>query len=490
MTTDEQVMELRRLLNLGKTLKLAAMKTGMDSKTARKYRGTEQLPGEMKIGRNWCTRKDPFEGVWPEILENLEVFPELEAKTLFDALQRDFPGRFADGQLRTLQRRIKWWKATQGPPKEVYFPQEHWPAELCASDFTSMNSLDITISRQTFNHLLYHFVLTYSNWETGSVCFSESYESLSAGLQNALWTLGGVPKKHRTDRLSAAVNNLDEKKEFTRRYQGLLRHYRLEAQKIQAGHAHENGDIEQRHYRIKKAVDQALMLRGSRDFESRHVYEQFLKEMFSRLNKGRTKRLKEEILLLRTLPHHKLDDSKPLKVRVTSGSTIRVQNNVYSVHSRLVGEWVDVRVYAEHLELWYGQTFVERLPRMRGRSKHRIEYRHIIDWLLRKPGAFANYRYQSDLFPTSQFRIAYDVLNEQFPAKTADKEYLNILNLAAKESETFVNQALKTIIKSQKPISFDRIAQMVQSSQHNEVIEDPLVETINLNSYDQLLEFI
>src|SRR5690606_15796915 len=142
----------------------------------------------------------------------------LEAKTLFEDLQRRYPAQFQDGQLRTLQRRVKQWRALEGPPKEVFFPQEHHPGELCQSDFTHMTALGVTIGGQRFEHLIYHFVLTYSNWETGTICFSESFESLSEGLQRALWQLGGVPKAHRTDRLSAAVHKDLSPEVFTDRY--------------------------------------------------------------------------------------------------------------------------------------------------------------------------------------------------------------------------------------------------------------------------------
>ena len=187
--------------------------------------------------------------------EQVATNPGLEAKTLFEALQRKYPGQFADGQLRTLQRRIKRWRATEGPEREVFFAQQHVPGRLGQSDFTHMNELGITIGGQSFPHMLYHFVLTYSNWEAVTVCYSESFESLSEGLQNALWELGGVPLEHRTDRLSTAVNNVSEEREFTARYEALLRHYRMAGQKIQTGKANENGDVEQRHHRLKRAVE-------------------------------------------------------------------------------------------------------------------------------------------------------------------------------------------------------------------------------------------
>jgi len=207
MIKDGQIIRLRQFLGEGKPLYLAALKVGMDTKTAQKYRYADRLPSESFTPRTWRTREDPFQDVWPELRDQLERNPGLQAMTLFADLLRRFPGRFADGQLRTLQRKIRVWRATEGPPKEVFFDQIHTPGQLCASDFTHMNDLSVTIAGQPFDHMVYHFVLTYSNWETCTVCFSESFESLSAGVQNALWELGGVPQLHRTDRLSAAVHD-------------------------------------------------------------------------------------------------------------------------------------------------------------------------------------------------------------------------------------------------------------------------------------------
>ena len=284
MVTDRQVRRLMELLGKGASLVLAAAKADMDEKTARKYRESGKLPSEMKIEHSWQTREDPFSKVWDEVKKKLAINPGLEAKTLFEDLQCRYPGQFADGQLRTLQRRIKIWRALEGPSKEVFFPQQHHPGELCQSDFTHMKSLDVTIQGQPFDHLIYHFVLTYSNWETGTICFSESFESLSEGLQNALWELGGVPKMHRTDRLSAAVKKPGNPEEFTQRYEALLSHYGLRGHKTQPASPNENGDIEQRHYRFKKALDQSLMLRGSRDFSSREEYGDCLRNIFTQIN--------------------------------------------------------------------------------------------------------------------------------------------------------------------------------------------------------------
>ena len=233
MIKDRQVKRLWQVLASGKTLAQSADKTNMDEKTARKYRELGRLPSEVAPERTWRTRYDPFAEVWPEVHLQLQEAPGLEAKTLFAWLQTKYPGKFDDSQLRSFQRGVKRWRATAGPAKEVFFSQVHHPGRLCASDFTHMKSLAVTIGGQPFDHLVYHWVLTYSNWESITICFSESFESLSEGLQNAVWELGGVPQRHRTDRMSLAVNNASSEKEFTQRYTGLLGYYGLEMEKIQ-----------------------------------------------------------------------------------------------------------------------------------------------------------------------------------------------------------------------------------------------------------------
>jgi hypothetical protein len=351
-----------------------------------------------------------------------------------------------------------------------------------------MSELDITIGGQEFKHLVYHFVLTYSNWETGTVCFSESYESLSEGFQNALWELGGVPKKHRTDRLSAAVHKECNPEEFTNRYRDLLKHYGLSGEKIQAEHAHENGDIEQRHHRFKKAVDQVLLLRGGRDFANREEYEEFLQKLFTQLNAGRKERLVEELKLLRRLPERRLDDCKKGKVKVGPSSTVRVQHNTYSVYSRLIGEWVQVRVYAQRIEIWYGQRRVDILPRLKGENKYKIQYRHIIDWLVRKPGAFENYRYRDELFPSSYFRMAYDYLKENHTPQVASRQYLKILHLAATESETGVEAALRALFGKGHQINFEAVKDKLLSDNHIGIERQVKIAEVDLGTYDNLLE--
>ena len=487
MVTDRQVRRLFGLVQTERTLAMAAAKAGMDEKTARTYRRLGKVPSEVKRPHTWRTRGDPFAEVWDEAREWLASNPGLEAKTLFEALQRQYPGRFQDGQLRTFQRRVRQWRALEGRPKEVFFSQVHHPGRLCQSDFTHCSKLDVTIDGQRFEHLMYHFVLTYSNWESCTICFSESFESLCDGLQNALWELGGVPAEHQTDRLSSAVCRVPNPDDFTQRYQALLAHYELKGRAIQAGKANENGDVEQRHHRFKRALEQALLLRGSRDFANRADYEAFVRDLLKQLNAGRQARLAEEMRALRPLPDRRREAYTRLRVRVDSGSLIHVDRNVYSVNSRLIGEHVEVRLYAEHLEVWYAQKRVDRLPRLRGRNKHRIAYRHIIDWLVRKPGAFENYRYREDLFPTSRFRMAYDALKETTGAG-ANKAYLQILHLAARESEAGVDAALRWLIEHDEPIDPKAVTARVQDQARIPPVTEVQVDPADPADYDVLLE--
>jgi len=383
---------------------------------------------------------------------------------------------------------VRAWRALEGPPKEVFFPQKHEPGELCQSDFTHMNSLGVTIQGRPFDHVMYHFVLTYSNWESATICFSESFESLSEGVQNALSKLGAVPKAHRTDRLTTAVQKTEHPEEFTQRYRALLAHYGLEGRKTQAGHPNEIGDVEQRHWRFKRALDQALILRGSRDFASRAEYVQFVRDLVDQLNAGRKDRLAEELKVLRRLPASRLEACKREQVRVGPSSTIRVNHNVYSVHSRLIGEKVEVRLYCERLEVWHGQRLIETLPRLRGEGRRHIQYRHIIDWLVRKPGAFENYIYRDELYPTSRFRMAYDELRARHASSVASKQYLRVLHLAARENETGVDEGLRALIERDEAISPEAVQQIMRSGLEPKPATEVVIPDVELAQYDALLE--
>jgi len=350
-----------------------------------------------------------------------------------------------------------------------------------------MNDLQVTSKRPAFPHLLYHFVLTDSDVEAVRVCFGETFEALAEGIEQALWQIGGVPAQHRTDHLSAAVRHLptDEQEAFSERYQGLMRHYGMQPTWNNTGVAHENGDVEQSHHRFKQAVDQALRARGSRDFPTRAGYEHFLHELVRNRNLNRTARFATEREALQPWPATALAPCKELRLTVSRFSTIQVLGNTYSVSSRLIGTTLTLRVRAETLEGFVGSKLAFTLPRMSGKHHHHINYRHIIWSLVRKPGAFAAYRYRDDLFPTTPFRQAYDRLLTERP-KRADHEYVRVLHLAATISETEVETALTLLLEAGTLPTGDAVRDLVcvprmQTLPH---LQKP---TLDLSSYDQLI---
>lgn len=489
MVTDQQVRRLFAMRNRYKYQYQAADAAGMSPKTAGKYLRGGRLPSQCRVEHTWSTRKDPFADDWPFIEQILtDTQGTLEAKTIFEHLQRAYPGKYHAGQLRTLQRRLKAWRALGGPSREVFFRQNYRPGHWGCSDFTSMNKLNITIAGQPFAHLFYHFVLCYSNWQAGRICFSESFESLSLGIQDALWKLGGVPLYHRTDGLSSAVHKVGHPDIFTDKYRGLSKHYGFESSRTNPASPNENGDVETFNNIFKKAVDQSLIIRGSRDFDTIEDYSAFLQTIIDRMNSNCRKRLIEELDVLKELPGLRYNDFETRSCKVSRGSTIRLLHNTYSVHSRLIGETVKVRVYADKLEIWYAQRHIDTLCRLRGENGHHVNYRHLIDQLVRKPGAFENYRYKADLFPSSQFRIAYDMLREDLSIRQANKEYLKILHLAAKENESAVNEALRGLIDLDEDIDVERIERIVKSGRKLTVPSDVHVEPVNLSEYDELYE--
>jgi transposase len=467
--------------------KLAAARTGMSERTARKYEGAGQLPSQLRKPRMHRTRDNPFELDWPWVEEQLARDPALQTKTLFALLCDAFPGRYQEGQLRTLQRHVQAWRVRHGPEQEVMFPQEHVPGRMAQSDFTSMNALAISIAGTPFPHLVYHLVLTYSNVEAVRVCFSESFEALAEGLEGCIWQIGGVPEWHRTDNLTAAVRDLDRDglHEFTKNYCALLAHYGMQPSANSPGLAHQNGDVEQSHFRFKQAVDQALRVRGSREFADRGAYERFLAELVRQRNLTRTARFETERTALRPLPAAPLDFTRELTVRVSRFSLVRILLNHYSVPSRLIGAHLKVRVRAETLELYHGPVPVLTLPRLSGRNQHRIDYRHLIWSLVRKPAAFASYCYREELFPTTTFRRAYDCLLEVKPTK-ADAEYLRLLHLAASTSEAEVELVIKRLLDAGSAPTFDIVRELAG---HLPPSTAPAITkaTIDFTEYDRLI---
>ena len=280
----------------------AAARTGISERSARRIERIEALPSQ-RPERQWRTRQDPLAGVWDdEVVPLLQADSALNSVTLLEELQRRYPGEYGPGVLRTLQRRVRQWRALHGAEREVYFAQEHPPGRLGLSDFTVADDLEVFIGEARFEHRLYQFALAHSGWRDATVVIGgESYVALSSGLQTALWRLGGVPEEHRTDSLSAAFNNLAEREELTKRYEGLCGHYRMRPSRCNPGRSHENGSIESRHGSLKTALDQALRLRGSRRFETLTEYESFVATIVQRMNARVSKRLATERPMLGAL---------------------------------------------------------------------------------------------------------------------------------------------------------------------------------------------
>lgn len=485
--TDVQVRKLMEEHTKHGRVDLASLRAGMHRNTGSKYLRAGKMPSELRKQRTWRTRTDPFEDDWEEIVERLSDAPGLEAKALFEDLCERFPGRYQEGQVRTLQRRIKQWRALYGPDKVLFFEQEHRPGEAMQTDFTSVNELEITINGEAFPHLLCHQVLPYSNWEWATVVRSESMLALKRGVQAAVFQLGRVPEYHQTDNSSGATHRLDTgKRDFNDKYEALMDHLGMTPRTTAIGEKEQNGDIEAMHRALKRRLEQHLLLRGSRDFESVDAWERWLQEIAKKANRPRSKRLSEELAVMRILDAHRLPEYEEEEVRVKQGSTIRVKKNTYSVPSRLKGEKVRVRVYDDRLEVYYGGVHQMTAGRLLGEGGHRVDYRHIIWSLVRKPGAFERYRYREALFPTMAFREAYDMLAAALAStRKADIEYLRILHLAASTMECEVDVALRLLLAEETLPLADLVKELVVREKPE--IPDVKPMTPDLGEYDGLL---
>lgn len=490
-TPDRKVRKLMEEYGKTGVLRTAALRADMDEKTARKYVRSGQLPSEMAVQHTWRTREDPFEEHWAVVERMLSDAPELEAKELFEWLCEEYPGAFQEGQVRTFQRRVRQWRALAGPEKEVFFGQEHEPGRRMSTDFTHAGNLGVTIGGEGFEHLLCHCVLTYSNWEWATICHSESMLALRVGIQGALFRLGRVPQEHWTDHSSAATHRPGEEaeggaREFNGEYLGVMEHFGMSPRTIQVDSPHENGDVESLNGALKRRLKQRLLLRGSSEFASVEDYRGFLEQVLEKANRGRSKRLEEEVERMRLLSSSRLAEYKAYRCAVRTGSTITVARRVYSVPSRLIKETVDVRRYQDRVEVFFHGELQLQAPWISRDVGHRIDYRHIIYWLVRKPGAFGNYRYRSDLFPTEAFRWAYDALSEQLGGRGGDREYLQILHHAAQTMECEVEEVLRRLRSTGQLPRLDRIVGATDRPQPS--LPSLLPLEVALDEYDQLLE--
>jgi hypothetical protein len=433
--TDQQA---RRYMDLRRThsQETAAAMAGFSASTGSRLDHDPRLPSQKKAPRG-RRRPDPLAEIWEsEIVPMLAATPGLRPVTILEEMRR----RHADlgpGVRRTLERRVRAWRALHGPDQDVIFRQNHPPGARALSDFTDASGLGVTIAGVKLPHRLYHFRLAFSGWAHVEVVLGgESFVALAAGLQNALWSLGGAPREHRSDSLSAAFRNLEPEAaaDQTRRYEALCAHYGMEPSRNNRGVAHENGSIEGPHGHLKQSVGQALLLRGSGDFDDLDTYRRFLAELIGRQNAGRRKALECERAQLGRLPARRTTDYDEALVTVTRSSGFVLRKVFYTVPSRLIGHRLRLRIHDDRLDCFLGGHLVLTLPRRRvpgrGPNGHVVDYRHVIHALRRKPHAFQNLVYRDQLFPRPAYRRCWERLGSTLPARRACRTMVGLLALA------------------------------------------------------------
>lgn len=410
-----------------------AAKVGISVRSARRIERAGGLPSQQET-RQWRTRADPLSAWWEsDIAPLLASAPALNAVTILEELQRRYPIDVSPALLRTLQRRLRQWRAAHGAEHEVYFAQAHPPGRLGLSDFTDGAGLGVLVEARPLPHRLYQFALAYSGWRHVEVVLGgESFEALASGLQNALWQLGGAPEEHRTDSLSAAFRNLNAEaaKDQTQRYEALCAHYTMRASRNNPGASHENGAIESRQGTLKDRLEQALLLRGSRSFAALDGYRQFVSDVSVRLNARIAKAFAIERSTLRALPPRRTADYEELQARVSKFGTFNVRGVLYSAPSRLIGHRLTVRMYMERVEAFVGGMKLLSVPRARPGQRRVIDYRHLLPALKRKPAAFARWRLRDEMFPRTEYRLAWERLASELPERQACRVMVGLLDLA------------------------------------------------------------
>ena len=470
---------------------IAAAMAGFSRATGYRIESDPRLPSQKKKPRG-RRRPDPLASVWDaEIVPILRDGSAIRAIAVFDEMMRRHP-ELGRGVRRTLERRIRTWRALNGPDQEVIFRQQHPPGRMGLSDFTDMGDLRITIAGEPLDHRLYHFRLAFSGFEHAHVVLGgESFVALAEGLQNALWALGGVPEQHRSDSLSAAFRNLDRdaREDLTRRYEALCAHYRMMPTRNNPGVAHENGSIESSHGHLKQTIKDELLLRGSRNFADLDGYRRFIDEVVGRHNARHRKQIEIERTVLKELPERRTTDYEEERVVVTSSGGFSLRRVFYTVPSRLIGHWLNVRLYDDRLICFLGST--EVLTLRRGRSPdhrkraHVVDYRHVIHALRRKPMALLNLVYRDQLFPRAAYARAFEVLLTSIGEKRACRAMVGLLALAHDRAcEAELADAIAADLDVGRLPDLDRLR--ARFTPDTTSIPNVVVELAPLSVYDEL----
>lgn len=466
----------------------AASKAGMDRKTAAKYLHGANHPEAPRAPRSWRTRADPFAAVWEEVTGWLEGRPDLEATSVLERLLELYPERFAEGHLRSLQRRLRAWRQEQGHGRRaVYFEQTHEPGRLLQLDWFHPRDFEVSIAGESYRHLLCHGVLTYSNWEWAQPCRSESFASLKATLQATLWELGGAPAICQVDNSSTATHQLGPRRGqrvFNTRFLGLLAHYGMQARTIQIGQPNENGDVESAHSHLRHYLADRLQLRGSSDFASHEAYRQWLEAALRERNRRREDKLARERAALASLPPCRLDEFEEVPCQVNKYSLVRVGKGSYSVPAKHRTRPLRARLYESRIELWHENECVAAFERSAHAGGAQVDWRHLIEELCRKPGAFERYRYRESFYPSARWREVNDRLRERFSTARADSDYLQILRLSLEHGMDRLEELLGRLLESGE-VSLDAVRrELGEQSQWRD--EGAAIEP-DLQAYDRLL---
>jgi hypothetical protein len=489
MITQQQYKRLMSEYEQTGKIMVSAMKADIDRHTARKYIQAGKGPAELQAKHTWRTRPDPLAKIWEEATRMLQAAPELESKTLFEHFLARADSGLEASHLRTFFRRVRQWRATHGPEREVFFAQEQRPGELMQLDWTYAGELQVTIQGHALDHLFCHCVLPYSNWQWATRCISESFLSLVSGLQAALKQLGRSPTHLGTDNTSAATHEIEQlpgrPRGYNSDYLELCTHYELTPLTINVNCPHEHGDVESQNGHLKRRLDQHLLLRGSRDFSSVEQYDGFVEKVLRAANAKRQKRLAEELACMRPLPAMGLAEYREFEPVVSSQSLMRVNKHAYSVPSRLIGHTLRVEQYEAQLKVYLGREFLFCLPRLRGDRGVLVDFRHVIQGLLRKPGAFMHYRHREALYPSSVFRAAYDRLVSDHGERPGVIEYLHVLKLAADETVGRVEALLERQLKLSGKWRTQQLREQLMPTSQKVIELAPL--TPSLQVYDQLL---
>lgn len=423
-------------LRLTEPVTAAAAKAAISVASAYRIENDARRPSQKREPRG-RRRPDPLIDIFDvDVVPMLTAAPAIRPVTVFEELARRYP-ELPRGVRRTLERRIRAWRAKRGPERDVIFRQMHEPGRMGLSDFTEMGDLGVYVAGFALDHRLYHFRLACSGFEHAHVILGgESYVALAEGLQNALWALGGAPREHRSDSLSAAFRNLsrDERLDLTARYEALCAHYGMEPTRNNRGEAHENGAIESSHGHLKNAIRDALLLRGTSQFEDLATYRRFIDEIVARKNLRNARRIDAERAALRPLPASRTSDYEEVLVYVTSSSGFTLRKVFYTVPSRLIGHRLRARLYDDRVQLLIGGTPLLTLRRGRagpeGKHGHVVDYHHVIHALRRKPMALSNLVYRDQLFPREAYRRTFEWLREHHGERIACKALVELLSLA------------------------------------------------------------